>query len=51
MPDDVGAALELGGYPGWCQDPDWPVCWSCGQRMHHLITIESWENDGESWRT
>lgn len=42
---------KLGGYPGWTQDPAWPNCDSCGQRMQHLITVASWEWDGESWRT
>ena len=42
---------KLGGYPGWTQDPAWPDCGSCGQRMQHLLTVASWESDGESWRT
>ncbi|MEU4342311.1 hypothetical protein AB0H00_13745 [Nocardia sp. NPDC023852] len=43
--------IKLGGYPGWTQEPVWPDCDSCGQRMHHLLTVASWEYDGESWRT
>ncbi|SFB87773.1 DUF1963 domain-containing protein [Streptomyces aidingensis] len=43
--------IKLGGYPGWTQEPCWPGCPSCGKRMEHLITVSSWECDGESWRT
>ncbi|WP_423832503.1 DUF1963 domain-containing protein [Streptomyces manipurensis] len=32
---------KLGGYPGWCQDPQWPDCAGCGERMEHLLTVES----------
>ncbi|MFK0259424.1 DUF1963 domain-containing protein [Streptomyces sp. NPDC090445] len=39
---------KLGGYPGWCQDPDWPDCSGCGQRMDHLLTVESSEADALS---
>ncbi|MFG2340440.1 DUF1963 domain-containing protein [Streptomyces yangpuensis] len=42
---------KLGGYPGWSQDPQWPDCSVCGERMAHLLTVESWEADGESRRT
>lgn len=43
--------IKLGGYPSWAQEPAWPDCDSCGQRMRHLLTVASWEYDGESWRT
>ncbi|WP_201294962.1 MULTISPECIES: DUF1963 domain-containing protein [unclassified Nocardiopsis] len=43
--------IKLGGYPGWTQDPVWPDCASCGQRMEHLLTVASWEYGGDSWRT
>ncbi|GIL30069.1 YwqG family protein [Actinocatenispora comari] len=43
--------IKLGGYPGWTQDPYWPDCPTCGRRMEHLLTVASWEADGESWRT
>ncbi|WP_420082128.1 DUF1963 domain-containing protein [Streptomyces sp. JL4002] len=39
---------KLGGYPGWCQDPQWPDCAGCGERMEHLLTVESWEADAVS---
>ncbi|WP_331769827.1 DUF1963 domain-containing protein (plasmid) [Embleya sp. NBC_00888] len=43
--------IKLGGYPGWTQEPGWPDCGTCGARMEHLLTVASWEWDGESWRT
>lgn len=43
--------IKLGGYPSWTQEPYWPECGSCGQTMQHLLTMSSWEYDGESWRT
>ncbi|MFI2506472.1 DUF1963 domain-containing protein [Streptomyces sp. NPDC018972] len=43
--------IKLGGYPGWTQEPVWPDCAVCGRRMDHLLTVASWEYDGESWRT
>jgi hypothetical protein len=43
--------IKLGGYPGWTQEPCWPECEACGGRMEHLLTVASWEFDGESWRT
>ncbi|MFE7234687.1 hypothetical protein ACWCRF_27520 [Streptomyces sp. NPDC002405] len=43
--------IKLGGYPGWTQEPCWPDCETCGGCMEHLLTIASWEFDGESWRT
>ncbi|MGW2992782.1 DUF1963 domain-containing protein [Streptomyces sp. NPDC001193] len=39
---------KLGGYPGWCQDPDWPDCSGCGKAMDHLLTVESSEADSLS---
>jgi Domain of unknown function (DUF1963) len=47
----VSDGIKVGGYPTWTQDPAWPDCPSCGQRMQHLLTINSAEFDGESWRT
>ncbi|MER5639444.1 DUF1963 domain-containing protein [Kitasatospora sp. NPDC002227] len=35
--------IKLGGYPGWCRDPQWPVCRGCRTPMQHLLTIESGE--------
>lgn len=43
--------IKVGGYPGWTQEPYWPECASCGGRMEHLLTVASWEYDGESRRT
>ncbi|WP_030275151.1 hypothetical protein [Streptomyces sp. NRRL B-24484] len=43
--------IKLGGYPSWTQDPCWPTCADCGVTMDHLLTVSSWEYDGESWRT
>ncbi|NNH70009.1 DUF1963 domain-containing protein [Nocardia uniformis] len=43
--------IKLGGYPGWSQEPVWPDCESCGQRMDHLLTVPSEEYDSETWRT
>ncbi|WP_211349079.1 hypothetical protein [Micromonospora pisi] len=38
----VASGIKIGGYPGWTQSPDWPVC-ACGIQMHHLLTVASWE--------
>jgi len=38
----VAPGTKAGGYPGWIQEPDWPVC-GCGHRMDHLLTIASGE--------
>ncbi|MGW6523236.1 DUF1963 domain-containing protein [Streptomyces sp. NPDC054962] len=43
--------IKLGGYPSWTQEPAWPNCKGCGSRMEHLLTVSSWEFDGESWLT
>lgn len=43
--------IKLGGYPGWTQEPVWPDCGWCEQRMDHLLTVTGWEYDGASWRT
>lgn len=42
---------KLGGYPSWKQEPCWPSCETCGSKMEHLLTVDSREFDGESWRT
>ncbi|WNI23240.1 DUF1963 domain-containing protein [Streptomyces sp. ITFR-16] len=47
----VASGAKAGGYPTWTQDPHWPDCPACGHRMDHLLTINSAEFDGESWRT
>jgi hypothetical protein len=39
---------KLLGCPGWCQEPRWPVCVTCGKAMEHLLTIESTEADAVS---
>ncbi|WP_189800850.1 DUF1963 domain-containing protein [Streptomyces tanashiensis] len=41
---------KLVGYPGWCQDPKWPDCSGCGNRMEHLLTVQSTEADALSRR-
>ncbi|MFJ6944970.1 DUF1963 domain-containing protein [Streptomyces wuyuanensis] len=47
----VAPGIKTGGHPGWTQDPDWPDCAECGERMEHLLTVDSAEFDGESWRS
>ncbi|MFJ4920612.1 DUF1963 domain-containing protein [Streptomyces sp. NPDC088725] len=47
----VADGVKAGGYPTWTQDPCWPDCAGCGRRMDHLLTVNSAEFDGESWRT
>jgi hypothetical protein len=47
----VSDGTKVGGYPTWTQDPYWPGCPGCGQRMAHLLTIDSAEFNGQSWRT
>ncbi|MFI9269663.1 DUF1963 domain-containing protein [Kitasatospora sp. NPDC052896] len=47
----VADGIKVGGYPTWTQEPSWPDCPTCGQRMEHLLTVNSAEFDGESWRT
>jgi hypothetical protein len=47
----VASGTKTGGYPGWTQSPDWPVC-DCGTRMEHLLTVASWEfsrGDEKRW--
>ncbi|GHP00038.1 hypothetical protein KSF_100850 [Reticulibacter mediterranei] len=41
---------KVGGYVEWVQFPDVVRCASCQQEMEHLLTIASWEWDGESFR-
>ncbi len=43
-------------YPDPCvvhpeQVTEYPDCEACGGRTEHLLTVASWEFDGESWRT
>src|SRR5262249_28039412 len=40
---------KLLGYPDWVQDPEYPLCPECGQRMDHYLTIASTEWDGASF--
>ncbi|MEU1596968.1 DUF1963 domain-containing protein [Streptomyces sp. NPDC005708] len=47
----VSDGIKVGGYPTWTQEPNWPTCPTCSRRMDHLLTINSSEFDGESWRT
>ncbi|GGT49953.1 hypothetical protein GCM10014713_50040 [Streptomyces purpureus] len=47
----VADGIKVGGYPTWTQDPYWPDCLGCGRRMEHLLTVNSAEFDGESWRS
>ncbi|KIQ67319.1 hypothetical protein TR51_04545 [Kitasatospora griseola] len=47
----VADGTKVGGYPAWSQDPDWPHCPRCERRMDHLLSVDSAEFDGESWRT
>ncbi|WP_460916079.1 YwqG family protein [Plantactinospora veratri] len=45
------SGIKVGGYPGWTQSPDWPVC-GCGTGMVHLLTVASWEfsrGDEKRW--
>lgn len=47
----VASGIKVGGYPGWTQSPDWPVC-GCGSPMDHLLTVASWEfsrGDEKRW--
>ncbi|KRV49618.1 hypothetical protein AQ490_20080 [Wenjunlia vitaminophila] len=45
----VATQTKVGGYPGWTQPPDWPVC-GCGRRMEHLLTVHSREPAmGDPW--
>ena len=49
----VASGTKVGGYPGWTQVPDWPVC-RCGSTMEHLLTVASWEfsrGDEKRWIT
>jgi hypothetical protein len=43
--------IKLGGYPSWKQESCWPSCETCGTKMEHLLTVDSWEYDASSWRT
>lgn len=46
----VAMQTKVGGYPGWIQEPDWPDCRQCGERMEHLLTIHSQEPfEGNPW--
>jgi GNAT superfamily N-acetyltransferase len=47
----VSEGLKVDGYPTWTQDPDWPDCPTCGRTMDHLLTVNSAEFDGATWRT
>ncbi|MFJ7997399.1 DUF1963 domain-containing protein [Streptomyces sp. NPDC096310] len=47
----VSDGIKAGGYPTWTQEPDWPDCPTCDRRMDHLLTLNSAEFDGASWRT
>lgn len=47
----VATGIKACDYPGWTQDPDWPGCRQCGEPMDHLLTIDSGEFNGQSWRT
>ncbi|MGW3111527.1 hypothetical protein [Streptomyces sp. NPDC001091] len=47
----MSEGIKAGGYPTWTQEPDWPSCPDCRVRMEHLLTVNSAEFDGESWRT
>ncbi|MFJ9848137.1 DUF1963 domain-containing protein [Streptomyces sp. NPDC101150] len=47
----VADGIKVGGYPTWTQEPVWPDCPRCSRRMDHLLTVNSAEFDGESWRT
>ena len=47
----VASGIKVGGYPGWTQFPDWPVC-GCGIVMTHLLTVTGWEfgrGDEKRW--
>lgn len=45
---------KAGGWPNFCQDPYWPDCADCGQRLEHLLTVSDYEslgrgNDDDRW--
>lgn len=42
---------KLGGHPRGWNGPTRFDCGTCGQRLEHLLTVSSFEYDGESWRT
>ncbi len=45
----VAPGIKVGGHPNWVQDPEWPLC-ACGLRMEYLLTVESAEYDGGTWK-
>jgi hypothetical protein len=47
---EAAPGTKVGGWPHWIQDPSYPECDECAKPMTHLLTIASWECDGESWR-
>ncbi|MGW6877750.1 hypothetical protein ACWGHA_36115 [Streptomyces xanthophaeus] len=40
---------KAGGYPGWTQPPNWPVCAGCDTRMEHLLSITATEPGTGRW--
>ncbi|MFG2337387.1 DUF1963 domain-containing protein [Streptomyces yangpuensis] len=49
---DVAEApgIKLGGYPSWFTWEGPVDCEACGRPVDHLLTVASWECDGDSWR-
>ncbi len=47
----VAPGTKVGGYVSWTQERDVPACPSCAREMDHLLTVASWEWDGETRRT
>lgn len=45
----VAPGTKVGGYPEWIQDPEWPLC-ECGSQMEYLLTVDSAECDGGTWK-
>lgn len=37
------------GYPRWIQEPRWPLCADCGERMTHLVTLSTVEFEQGRW--
>ena len=44
---DVGNRHQLGGEPTWLQEPDWPTCPYCGEKMTFYGQLDSIGDDYE----
>lgn len=45
----VAEGTKVGGHPAWAQYPEERTCRQCGGPTEYLLTVSSWEWDGESW--